>query len=343
MEDNEFQPTDRRQGRDSQATTSSLAFVDPAPIEMIEVDDEEKQSTQDTERLDSSHTSHEDDPAPHTGSTVTLGLSGLGRGAVYYLTRIQKYSSYAMSIFTSLHLCNVSLIPAATGSIDASETYFLMTREIYQTSISEPALVLLPFVAHLGSGIALRLLRRSQAIKRYGRAVATRQRVAGTRSATSSPWPPLNYISVSGYGLMAFYTAHVAMNRILPLMIEGDSSNIGLAYVAHGFARHPAVSRLAYVGLIVTAAGHMVWGTAKWLGLAPSTRASLSPSLAGLSAPLATKDVRRQRRRWLGVHAVTLGVMVLWSVGGLGIVAPSGASDGWVGTLYDNLFSKMCL
>lgn len=255
-----------------------------------------------------------------------------------------------MNIFTSLHLCNVSLIPATTGSADASETYLLMTREIYQTALTEPLLVALPLVAHIGSGIALRLLRRRQNMKRYGGATPGVWPV-DHRGRNISAWPVLSYISVSGYVLSFFYGAHVFMNRVLPLAVEGDSSNIGLAYVAHGFARHPVLARLAYVGLIGAAAGHMVWGSAKWLGLAPSTagwlqswssggREGASRSTAGM---VDRKTRRQRRRRWIGVQGVAVGVAALWAVGGLGVVARAGASGGWVATLYDDLFAKIRL
>lgn len=243
-----------------------------------------------------------------------------------------------MTMFTSLHLCNVSLIPAVTGSVDASEASLLMTRELYQTSVTEPLLVGLPFVAHVGSGVALRLLRRRQNVRRYG---TTRATARGTRS----PWPQLSYVSMSGYVLVLFYGAHVFTNRVLPLLVEGDSSNIGLAYVAHGFARHPLVSWVAYAGLIGAGAWHAVWGTAKWLGVAPPTPAWLQPRRAGEGpAAVVDKDTRsRRRRRWAGVHGIALGVAALWAVGGLGVVARAGASGGWVGALYDDMFARVGL
>lgn len=238
-------------------------------------------------------------------------------------------------MFTTLHLANVSLIPAATGSVDASETYLLMTREIYQTALTEPLLVILPFVAHVGSGIALRLLRRRQNVKRY-------DAIPGDRSRFS-PWPGISYISAAGYALAVFYGLHVYVNRLLPLAVEGDSSNIGLAYVAHGFARHPLVARVAYVGLIATAAGHMMWGNAKWLGFAPSTRGWLQPrkGIMGEEDVLVDKKTRRQRRRtWLAVNGAAVGFAALWALGGLGVVARAGASGGWVGRLYDDVLAR---
>lgn len=269
-----------------------------------------------------------------------------------------------MSIFTTLHLANVSLIPAVTGSVDASETYLLMTREIYQTSLAEPILVALPFIAHVGSGIALRLIRRAQNIRWYGRATpgfwplssasslsekgdsgASRGRDSGKR--TSSPWPPLSWISVSGYAFTVFYSAHVFVNRVLPLAVEGDSSNIGLAYVSHGFALHPVVTRLAYLGLIGFGMGHMVWGTARWLGVAPSTRGWLQPRTAPgreKVANLVDKKTRRERRRkWMGVHAVAVAGAALWMVGGMKVVGSGGASGGWLGSIYDGLYAKVSL
>jgi hypothetical protein len=242
--------------------------------------------------------------------------------------RVQKFSSYAMGIFTSLHLANVSLIPAVTRSVPGSETYLLMTREIYQTSLTEPILVALPVIAHVGSGIALRLLRRSQNLQRYG----------GATPGRASPWPPLSYISISGYAFAVFYSAHVFMNRILPLQVEGDSSNIGLAYVAHGFARHPVIARIAYIGLLAVGCSHMIWGQAKWLGIAPSTKEVTRTGTVAVE-----KRKKYRRRRWAGLHGASAAFAALWAIGGLAVVARGGLMDGWIGKVYDDMFEAVGL
>ncbi|KAJ0123842.1 dimethylguanosine trna methyltransferase [Diaporthe amygdali] len=286
--------------------------------------------------------------------TSSLGLSGSGHGSIYYLTRIQRYSTYALSIFTGLHIANTSIIPLITRSVPASEGYLLLAREIYQTPLTEPLFVALPIAAHIASGIALRLVRRSQNLKRYGGATPA---VLPTRSSTgrstassgsagaTSAWPPLTWVSASGYGFAAFLAAHVAMNRLLPLHIEGDSSNIGLAYVAHGFAAHPATSYVAYAGLLTLGCGHMVWGWAKWIGLA---------QLAGWRADIKTlgttrdrnEDVRRRKRRrriWLWINGTAVAATAVWAAGALGVVARGGRADGWVGKAYDELFAAVGL
>lgn len=258
------------------------------------------------------------------------------------MTRVQRYSSYAVSIFTSLHLANVSLIPLVTRSVAGSETYLLMTREIYQTSVAEPLLVALPVVAHIGSGLALRLLRRWQNMKRYDGGTpgmyALHRRMQGDARPASRGvrlWPPMSYISISGYVFALLYSAHVFVNRVLPLAIDGDSSNIGLAYVAHGFARRPGLSLAAYVGLIGAGCGHMVWGMARWLGLSPSTR-----GWAGREGVMVDGKTRKQRRRqWIGVHGAALALAALWAAGGLGVVARGGAAQGWIATAYDRLLA----
>lgn len=253
-----------------------------------------------------------------------------------------------MAVFTSLHLANVSLIPAITRSVPGSETYLLMTREIYQTAITEPLLVALPVLAHVGSGVALRLLRRWQNMKRYGGstpgmyALHKLRRGGGTpgKASSISLWPPLSYISLSGYAFTVFYTAHAFMNRALPLAVEGDSSNVGLAYVAHGFARHPAVAGIAYVGLIAVGCGHMVWGAAKWLNMAPSTRSWFGGDGA---IPLDRRTKKQRRKQWLSVQGVAVGMATLWAVGGLGVVSRGGSAEGWIGKLYDDVFARVGL
>ncbi|KAH6607081.1 hypothetical protein Trco_003394 [Trichoderma cornu-damae] len=337
----------RRERRDSTLTAISLLQLDPAPMDSDpDTPTEEKQNPMQASAADV--TAEGGAGSVKTGSTTAPGLSGSGRGAIYYLTRMQKYSSYAVSVFTTMHLANVSLIPAVTRSVAGSETYLLMARELYQTTITEPLLVGLPVLAHVGSGIALRLVRRSENIRRYGGStpgmyalMRSRADGAGASSRPSAqPWPPLSWISWSGYLYTALWGAHVLMNRALPLAVEGDSSNIGLAYVSHGFARHPAVAALAYRGLIGVGCGHMVWGLAKWLGLAPSTKGWWG---GGEAVAVDGKARRHRRRRWLGVQAAVVAAAALWAVGGLGVVARAGASDGWVGKLYDDLYARVRL
>ncbi|OAA55156.1 hypothetical protein ISF_08077 [Cordyceps fumosorosea ARSEF 2679] len=326
--------------RASQQTIISLLELDPAPIEPPTVYDEKQlHNAADTDDSDTIMAASADSSLTSTWTTTAApGLSTHGgHGAIFYLSRIQRYSTYAMSVFTTLHLANVSFIPAVQRSVASSETYLLMTREIYQTSLTEPLLVALPVLAHVGAGVGLRLLRRRENLRRYGGATPA----AYTPLPYRSPWPPLSYISASGYVLAGFLAAHVLVNRALPLAVEGDSSSIGLAFVAHSFARHPALARAAYVGLIASAAGHMVWGAARWCGLAPSTSGWWGRSGGGVMVTRATR--RRRRNRWLSVHGVALLTAAAWAVGGLGVVARSGLQDGWVGKVYDGMFARIGL
>ena len=264
------------------------------------------------------------------------------------VTKCQRYSSYTLTIFTSIHLANTSLIPLFTRSVAASEKHLLLAREIYQTPLSEPLLIGLPVLVHVASGVGLRLLRRAQNLRKYGgatpgmHALHRRSRHAGSSTPSVRIWPALSYISASGYGFAVFFAAHLVMNRVLPLACEGDSSNIGLAYVSHGFARHAVVASVAYAGLLVAGCGHMVWGAAKWLGLSSQAVPIWASSSNG--SGVVDKRVRRRGRRiWLGVHATAATLTLLWSAGGLGVVARGGPTPGWIGDIYDGLYSKVWL
>ncbi|OAA60525.1 hypothetical protein SPI_05649 [Niveomyces insectorum RCEF 264] len=329
--------------------------------------------------------------ARRTTTTSSLGLSSSGHGAVYYLSRVQRYSSYAFVIFTSVHLVTTSIVPLATRSVSASESYLLLAREIYQTRISEPLLVVVPVVAHVAAGVGLRLVRRAQNLRRYGGATpgvwpalrakrsSERRGLAkageegdgeaetgwrwllhprrwwdecrwfGARLATG--WPAMSLISVSGYVFFVSLAAHVAVNRVLPLAVEGDSSDIGLAYIAHGFARHPVTAWLSYLAFLGAASGHMVWGWARWLNLA-QTAAWSGRTFLGAAADgrrptgnaAADRAARKTRRRtWLAIQSCVLLTFGAWAAGGLGVVARGGKMQGWVGNVYDGLFQKIQL
>lgn len=136
---------------------------------------------------------------------------------------------------------------------------------------------------------------------------------------------------MSGYAFVALLASHVGINRILPLVVDGDSSNIGLQFVSHGFARHPLPPWIAYTLLLSVGVGHMVWGAAKWFNLAPPPN---------WKKTTVDKQLRKRRRRaWWGITGVAASVTILWAAGGLGIVARAGPAEGWLATVYDNIYA----
>ncbi|KAI9681543.1 MAG: hypothetical protein M1817_002828 [Caeruleum heppii] len=308
---------------ESQSTLSSLQVLDPSPV----VSPSPSPSTLEKGNGDyfpSSDTASESShPSLARSSTSTLGLSGVGgHGVVYYLTRLHKYSSYAIAPFLALHISNTSLLPLLTRSLPASDTYLLLTRPYYQSLLAEPLVVLAPILTHVTSGIALRLYRRHQLATRYGADTHTlRRRLA---------WPRLSGTSALGYALIPLVLGHAFVNRILPLYVDGGSSGVGLGYVAHGFARSPWSANLAYALLTGVGALHFVWGAARWMGWAPAQMSGVGQEA----------ERRRRRRRWV-VNAVSAVVAGLWMAGGLGVVGRGGETKGWLGRGYDALYRRI--
>jgi hypothetical protein len=224
-------------------------------------------------------------------------------------------------------------------SVPYSEPFLLMTRELYQTSITEPLLVGLPVLAHVASGVAIRLIRKHQNMKRYygdatpsfWKSLLSRNNPFSASTSSARIWPAFSNVAASGYIFSVLLSAHVAMNRVLPLIVDGDSSNIGLGYVAHGFARHPFSAWASYTLLLSVGVGHMVWGMAKWLNLAPP---------ANWKKITFDRQLRKQRRRaWWAVNASAASLALFWAAGGLGVVARGGLAYGWLGTVYDKIYS----
>jgi hypothetical protein len=238
------------------------------------------------------------------------------------VTRLQKYSSYAFTVFASFHITNTSIIPLITRSVPDSEPYLLLTRPYYQSFPFEPLLITLPIATHILSGLALRFQRRNANLTRYGAAnlpikVRLEQRL--------KVWPAVSWNSLTGYILAPLVIGHAFVNRLLPWIYEGGSSSVGLGYVSHGFARYPFVSWASYTALVGVASAHFVWGAAKWNGWIP------------------IGTTKKAKRRWWSIHAATVTLAALWMSGGFGVVARGGMADGWIGKSYDVLFSKIPL
>ncbi|KAA6412518.1 MAG: hypothetical protein FRX48_03509 [Lasallia pustulata] len=250
------------------------------------------------------HTSPPRAPSPPSRSSA-LGLSN--HNPTWWLTRIQRYTSYTFTLFATAHLTTTSLLPLLLRSLPTSEPYLLLTRPYYQSPLLEPLLVGLPLLAHISSGLALRLYRRAQAAKRYGaESHADRRRLA---------WPKLSGTSALGYVLVPLVVGHAAVTRGLPLWVEGGSSGVGLGYLAHGFARFPGVAFAWHAALVGVGAWHFVWGWGKWMGW--------TPDMVG-------RGERRERRWWV-VNGVSGLVAGLWMLGVWGCGREGGWGMGWEG------------
>ncbi|KAB2575965.1 hypothetical protein BFW01_g2602 [Lasiodiplodia theobromae] len=296
------------------ASVFSLELLEPSPVDDTPYENEKSYFPDELPP--------EDPPPKLLGRSTTLGLSG--RGPAFYLTRIQKYSSYAFSVFAAAHITNTALIPLATRSIAASDTYLLLTRPYYQDFPFEPLLVIAPLVVHVGSGIALRFYRRRQTLKRYAGDSAT------FSERRTVPWPKLSGTSALGYMTTLLVGGHAFANRILPLWVEGSSAGIGLEYVSHAFARHPGLAFAGFSALVSVTVWHSIWGWAKWLNLNPA-----SVIHGGVESQL------RKKRRWYLINALAAAVTGTWLWGGIGVVGQGGPATGWVAKDYDALFKSI--
>ncbi|GAM82440.1 hypothetical protein ANO11243_004200 [Dothideomycetidae sp. 11243] len=241
------------------------------------------------------------------------------RALPWYLMKIQRYSSYAFTVFAAMHISNTALIPLVKQSVPASEPYLLLTRPYYQSALAEPIVVAAPLIAHIGAGLALRLYRRHTDLQMYG----AESRLDKRKIA----WPNISGTSKLGYAFLPLLAGHVFINRVLPLEVHGSSSSINLSYVSHAFAKHPAISFFGFASLIIIGVSHTTWGMAKWLRLAPTQTAGV-----GREGQL------RKKRRWWLINVTAAAISALWLAGGIGVIGRGGEASGWVGREYEELY-----
>ncbi|XPS73306.1 hypothetical protein M3J09_005456 [Ascochyta lentis] len=302
---------------DEEAGVMGLTEVEPSPVDETPAEFKDGYFPSKAENGEGSTNVQEEFGLPRR-TTTSLGLGG-SHGPVWWLTRIQKYSSYAFGVFTAFHIANTSLVPLATRSVPEANRYLLLTRPYYQSTIAEPVVVALPLLAHITSGIALRLYRRRQALQRYGAETRTDKR--------SIPWPALTGTSLLGYLLLPLASFHVWTTRILPLYMHGDNSLISLSYISHGFATHPFLSFAGFSALVSVGVWHFAWGAAHWLGLKPSQ-----------VSPYSEHKALDKKRRWYGINGVAAAITAVWLAGGLGVVGRAGKTVGWIGKEFDDLY-----
>lgn len=256
------------------------------------------------------------------------------------VSALQRYSTYPPTLFAALHFTNTSLIPLATQSVPVSESYLLLTREIYQSPSLEHLVLTLPVLTHITSGIVLRNIRASRRARLYG---------AETRSQRHSLrwWPSMSLQARLGYLLVPLLGTHVLVNRVTPLMIDGGSSGIGLGYISHGFARSPVFSNISYLIFVAAGVWHMVGGWAAWMGRRVTTvrteRGRSKGSLEGLLENPTHNEQRTKKQRrtkWVVYGIAAVGTSI-WLAGALGIVGRAGAGAGWEAKSWNKIYSQV--
>lgn len=243
-----------------------LRAVDPAPFEEEESDAPE---------------------APRFGIRLNSVLS--------VLRQSQKYSSYIFSSFFLVHGFNVLVAPAI--DLQLAEEVMMMAREIYQQQHFESIAIYGSLAVHVASGLLIRIIKyltrpakpkhkKSQnnkvnlqkSIKLNSR---TNEYEINDDSTGLGGWFSifnfglrrslttklgLTPLQFSGYVLLPVLTYHILGERIMPLMVDGDSSLVSLKFVSHvlnvknKYVVYPGFAVLIYVGLY-----HVIGGWLKWL------------------------------------------------------------------------------
>jgi len=289
---------------DDEISLISMREVIPSPIDYDDEDGDEFS-------IDSSPST----PTISKSQTLPLNFGSLasshgsGRGLPFWLVRTQKYSAYAFLSFVGIHGCTAALSPLLLG-VDSGNSSLLLARTYFYQATPYSELLLIPgtLVLHLASSVALRVHRHFAQRARYG----------GRAPLSLSTWRWRNFSAVSRTGWIAvpFLAAHAALMRLVPLWVDGDSSQVGLEYLAHGFWQGrwgKWIGGAFYVGFVGVASHHIVYGLAGYWKVPP-----------------------QRKRKLLG--AATVGTAALW-LGGLSrVVVQSGRVGGYLGRHYDHFY-----
>ncbi|PGG97290.1 tRNA (guanine26-N2/guanine27-N2)-dimethyltransferase [Blastomyces parvus] len=335
----------RRPSENEDSFIDPLQELDPSPLDWTpDLEQGEYSPSTSSAGAKPSETPSYEGESEHRHAPIRhVGLSG--KGWEYWLSTLQRTSTYPPTLFLTLHLTNTSLIPLLTNSIPASEPYLLLTRPFYQSPALEPLILTLPILTHLASGVALRILRARRRARLYG----AETRAQRHEFRASGNWRRPSVQARLGYLLLPLLASHVLANRVVPAVVDGGSSGVGLGFVAHGIARAPWVMRGWYAALVGVGVWHVVGGWAWWMGYRQEITEAGKGKGKGQSTGsnggfLGSLEWRKRSRR---VRWVVIGVSVagagLWLAGGLGVLGRGGLGMGWEAKGWDKIYREVPL
>lgn len=167
---------------------------------------------------------------------------------VRLLKTVQRYSAYGIATFAGLHLTATAVLPAF--SVSASNSAFMVGRDIYQSTFGEPLLVYGAFGAHLLSGVGLRAHRIYRQYADYG------------RFNLGKP----TWASITGGALTLLVAGHYGAMRWAPVAALGDSSLMSLDFVVYALNSPDSTQVFSILTLMTGLFGvHALLGGAQYL------------------------------------------------------------------------------
>lgn len=183
----------------------------------------------------------ESKPAPNLKSSAGQ--------AIRILTFFQRYSSYAFSLFFTLHTISVAVLPAI--SYNLANRFLLLTKNFYQNPKVEPIIIVGALVVHIFSGISIRLLKLYNSKRIYNKWI--------------SPISKANAIVWTGYIALPLVGGHYLVTRYLPKTVLGNDEPIDLGFIAHSLSDHPEKSIPGMYLMFLLISFHSSLGWKKWL------------------------------------------------------------------------------
>lgn len=229
------------------------------------------------------------DEVAHKAADVPHKKRELSAFLTSVLTRLQKYSAFVFTGFAFLHTTTVM---TPLGSVEAANQLLSMSRTVYHAPGMETALVWAPLTVHVFSGIALRLIRNYKfrqlhdASRRHdSSAVRARKDVLvknpdkeagliggfanyfglGVKKSLSFKKFGLSPLQLSGYVCIPLLGIHILQARILPKLVEGDSSLVSFEYIGFIMNKNPILNWVVYPSLLLFLNYHIISGLITYL------------------------------------------------------------------------------
>lgn len=168
----------------------------------------------------------------------------------HLLTGTQKYSAFLFTAFLGLHATTVIVAPLF--GMDAANKTLSFTRAIYHAPYAESILVYGAIVAHLLSGWGLRIRKMIHDYQKYGELKASKY---------------ISKISLTGMMFTPIIAGHIAVTRLVPLYVSGDSSYVSLDYIGHLADHHRLLGNFALFGIATITGLHVSAGLKKFLNV----------------------------------------------------------------------------